>query len=89
MAHCPFWPQRVILVSFTDTQANWDQTVEHCANVFTGETTNADGLKVRRYAVVGTSGMATVTFYRPIGMPVPTGHSIDVLAEGVFTLPAN
>jgi hypothetical protein len=75
------------MVSFTDTADNWAATVEHCANIKTGESGTGTNTITKTYAVwISSIGMNTVSFYRRGSMTKPTPHGVGLYAEGAFSL---
>jgi hypothetical protein len=65
--NCAGGSSSAIAVKYVDTEAAWLKTVDHCANVLiaTNEST-VDGVKMieKTYALIGATGMTTVSFYR-------------------------
>jgi len=72
-------------VTFTDTNENWAQTVDHCGNILDseeiGETTTT-----RTYALWADAEINSVTFYRPSDLADPDG-SIGAYASNEWTRP--
>lgn len=56
---------------FTDTAANWDLTVEHCANVKYEPDVENNGIITKTFAVWSAAEINTVTFYRPNSLDIP------------------
>ena len=77
---CPSYPDRAISVSYTDTSANWAQTVDHCENVLVSLETEDDGRITRTYVTWGPAGVNTVAFNRPTSLSVPSHHNIKLVS---------
>ena len=86
IVNCPLLRDRPIHVSYTDTEDNWAQTVEHCANVLTEEKIIGDKI-TRTYAVWADALINTVTFYRPNSISKPEPHDIGVFKRNTFKRP--
>ena len=85
---CSTYPNRAVMISYTDTAANWAQVVDHCKNVLMGQTTNGNQV-TRTYAAWGPAGVNTVAFYRPSSLTASTGHGLALYSDNGFTMPTN
>ena len=61
--NCPY-SEKVLKVPITDTTANWEQAIPHCANILARETTDGD-YTTREFNVNGAAGIQTIIHYRP------------------------
>jgi hypothetical protein len=85
---CSSYPDRAVRISYTDTAANWAQTVDHCDNVLMEETTSGNEV-TRTYAAWGPAGVNTVAFYRPTALTASAAHSLALYSATGWTMPTD
>lgn len=84
---CPAANHRTARVQYTDTAANWAQTIDHCDNVFIEETTSGNQV-TRTYVAWGPAGVNTVAFWRPSNLHALQAHGLALLNSS-FNIPSD